>query len=57
MSRMDKEDMPIGKMKTNKAAKEQQETIVSDKELHTITSRNKKWRKGQDPCTGESNMG
>ena len=55
-STMDKET-PIRKSKENKASQEQQSITASDKELQSIKSRNKRWKKDQDQRPGAGNKG
>jgi len=56
ISAMDKET-PIRKSKENKASQEQQSITASDKELQSIKSRNKRWKKDQDQRPGAGNKG
>lgn len=51
ISAMDKKPMSR-KAKQNKASKEQQSITANDKELDSIKSRNKKWKKDQDHRPG-----
>lgn len=51
ISAMDKNPMSR-KAKQNKASKEQQSITANDKELDSIKSRNKKWKKDQDQRPG-----
>lgn len=56
ISSMDKET-PLRKSKNNKAPKSQQSITASAKELQSIKSRNKRWKKDQDQRPGAGNKG